>query len=309
MGRMLELDVQVRPVGTIPLAEVSGLALGEDRDGQLTVVAIGDRAATIVWASVESGLADLRWLTEDLSGAPGSSITQDDPQLEAVAVDGAGGVLLVQEHPNHATFIHAPTRRVVARFILEVPEGTGMSDLRRSWDDPEGSHSEGAVLLRDGHLLVAKEKDPSALIEFGPAGDAPRGFGPGRWQPLGQPWHTGQGDVTLTALAVWYPDAAFRRACPDISDASVGILGNLVLLSDQGQVVAVVTPRPPGPDPASGQFGADALLRLRGVREKPEGLAILPNGDVLIACDRKKVGENLFVVPYELWRQHWRQDH
>ena len=33
-------------MGDIPLAEVSGLAIGRDREDRVTVAAIGDRAAT-----------------------------------------------------------------------------------------------------------------------------------------------------------------------------------------------------------------------------------------------------------------------
>lgn len=61
------LDVDTEPLGPVPLPEVSGLALGEDRHGLLTVVAVGDRTATVAWAAVEHGVDDLRWVTEDLS--------------------------------------------------------------------------------------------------------------------------------------------------------------------------------------------------------------------------------------------------
>jgi len=32
-----------------------------------------------------------------------------------------------------------------------------------TWSDPKGSRGEGMVLLRGGHLLVAKEKKPAAF--------------------------------------------------------------------------------------------------------------------------------------------------
>ena len=34
------------------------------------------------------------------------------------------------------------------------------------------------ILMKKGHVLVLKEKQPSMLIEFGPEGDAPMGYGP-----------------------------------------------------------------------------------------------------------------------------------
>ena len=33
--------------------------------------------------------------------------------------------------------------------------------------------------MQNGHLLIAKEKDPAAFVEFGPEGEAPAGFGAG----------------------------------------------------------------------------------------------------------------------------------
>jgi hypothetical protein len=52
----------------------------------------------------------------------------------------------------------------------------GRSAFARSWSDPEGSGGEGVVLLPGGHLLIAKEKHPAALIEFGPRGSRSRGL-------------------------------------------------------------------------------------------------------------------------------------
>jgi hypothetical protein len=301
MGPVRSIPVEAVQVGTIPLAEVSGLALGRDRAGRLTLVAIGDRSATIAWADVQDGYADLAWQTLDLRHAEGTRIPSVDPQLEALAVDGALGILLVQEHPNRAELIDSGDRRVRSHIILEVPDRPGLESLRVSWLDPDCSHAEGVVLLRGGHLLVLKEKDPAALMEFGPAGDTALGFGPGSWLARSDPWPVAEGEVTLELLALWHAGPGVRGACPDFSDAEVGLLGNLVLLSDQGRTVAVVPGRPPGDDPYRGDFEAERVWALSGIRDKPEGLAVLPDGTVLVACDRRKVKPNLFAIPRQAW--------
>ncbi len=295
------LEVAAEPLGPIPLLEVSGLALGEDRDGRVTVLAVGDRTASVAWAVVEHGVDDLRWQTEDLSVSTQTRIPRKDAQLEAIAADGRSGVLLVQEYPNHAEFFHAPSRELLSSLTLDVLDSRGMGDLRGSWDDPRGSHAEGALLLRGGRLLVVKEKDPAALIEFGPPDESALGFGPGRWLPPGEAWDIPRGQVTLSALAAWYPDQELSTLCPDFSEGTVGILGNLALLSDRGRAVAIVSPRTPGPDPSAGRFTAEVILHVRGIGAKPEGMVILPNGDVLLACDRKKGSGNLFVVRRQQW--------
>ena len=223
---MRNVTVKARAVGSIPLAEVSGLAHGSGPGGTPVLVAIGDRAGVVAWASTESARVGGPWETFGLGSGSGTRITDGAAQLEAVAIDGAGGVLLVQEAPNRAEFIDSAQRRVVAEVTLVMPdesEARGYRRLRTSWLDPDCSHAEGAVLLRDGHLLVVKEKDPAALLEFGPAGQAPGGFGPDRWLGPNEAWSVGEGAVELVALAAWYPDAELARACPDLSDADVGV--------------------------------------------------------------------------------------
>jgi hypothetical protein len=299
-------DVEARHVGAIPLAEVSGLAIGRDREDRVTVAAIGDRAATIAWAQVGDDIEDLDWQTLSLNQAEGTRIPGTDPQLEAIAVDGALGILLVQETPCRAEYVDALHRRVLAHVTLDIPAGCGSEALRRSWQDPDGSHAEGVVMLRDGHLLVVKEKDPAALLEFGPAGEAPLGFGAGCWLEAGAPWREGVAappaqEVSLVLLAAWEPTAEMREVCPDLSDATVGPAGNLVLLSDQGRCIAVVPAAGPGPDAFAGSFEAIAAWRMSGIEEKPEGIVMLPSLDVLVACDRRKPRRNLFMIPRAQW--------
>lgn len=306
--RIVEIEAGL-VAGAIPLAEVSGLALGHNRDGQVTVAAIGDRAATIAWAVVEHGIENLRWETLGLSEAQGTRIPGTDPQLEAIAVDGAVRILLVQEFPCRAEYIDARLRRVLAHITLDIPDDCGSEALRRSWRDPDGSHAEGVLMLRDGHLLIVKEKDPAALLEFGPAGDVAQGFGGDRWLEAGQPWWEGAAtpdamEIPLVLLAAWAPTAAMLATCPDLSDAEVGPAGNLILLSDQSRSVAVVPAGSPAPDPFAGSFEALAVWRMAGIEDKPEGIVVLPNLDVLVACDRRKPKKNLFVIPREVWDRH-----
>ena len=107
----------------VPLAEVSGLALGRNRDGHVTVAAIGDRAATIAWATVGDAIEDFDWQTLSLREVQGTRIPTADPQLEAIAVAGRRpGILLVQESPCRAEYIDAQQRRVLAHITLDLPE-------------------------------------------------------------------------------------------------------------------------------------------------------------------------------------------
>ena len=188
----------------VPLREVSGICLRRGPAGELALLAIGDRVAVAAWfVQPKDDMAALDWQTADVARLAGTRLPEDDPEIEAVCADGAGRVLLLQESPPRAELIDPATRRVVASIALEIP---GDDRLARAWADPAGSRGEGAVLLPGGHLLVAKEKDPAALIEFGPPGANRSGSrAAGRWHPAHR-WEVEPGDQRHVALAVWWPD-------------------------------------------------------------------------------------------------------
>ncbi|MCU0483774.1 MAG: SdiA-regulated domain-containing protein, partial [Chloroflexi bacterium] len=221
-----------------------------------------------------------------LAGLEGTRIPVDDPQIEAVCADGAGRVLLLQESPPRAELVDPAARRVVASIALEVP---GEHPLAAAWLDPTGSRGEGAVFLASGHLLVAKEKDPPALIEFGPAGEAAGGYRPDAAVPDGAAWPVAASELTFVPLATWTPDAGLRAACRDFSDLEVGPDGRLYLLSDQSASIARLGDlHPPG-----GTARADATWALGRLRGKPEGLAFTARGLAIVALDTRRARDNL----------------
>ena len=134
--------------------------------------------AKIAWFSLpRSDDGRIDWRTSDIAKLSGSMVPQDDPQIEAVCADGLGRVLLLQETPPRVELIDPKALKVVASIDLAVE---GRSEIARAWSDPKGSRGEGMVLLPDGHLLIAKEKKPAALIEFGPPNSRSLGVGPRR---------------------------------------------------------------------------------------------------------------------------------
>jgi hypothetical protein len=131
-------------------------------------------------------------------------------------------VLFLQESPPRAELIDVAASRVVASIELAVE---GRRDLARSWSDPKGSCGEGVVLLPGGHMLVAKERDPSLLVEFGPKGGRSRGVVRHGALRGGARWPIGNGDHRYVALAVWRPDEALAATGADFSDLEVGRMG------------------------------------------------------------------------------------
>lgn len=282
--------LSVRRVVDVPLREVSGVCLRRGRGRELSLFAIGDRVAVAAWVRLpRHDTGKLDWRTIDVARLAGSQLPADDPQIEAVCADGAGRVLLLQEHPPRAELVDLAASRVVASVELEVE---GRDALARSWSDPKGSQGEGAVLLRGAHLLVAKEKGPKALVEFGPRGALSRGLARHGALAGGAPWPIGKGRHRYVALAVWWPDKALAKACADFSDLEVGSDGRLYLLSDKSASIARLDDLPPG----GGTAALTAAWRLSGLDGKPEGLAFTPNGRAIVALDTRKARHNLVLL-------------
>jgi hypothetical protein len=148
------------------------------------------------------------------------------------------------------------------------------------------------ALLPDGHLLVAKEKKPAALIEFGPSGSQPRGLVRGGALADGDRWPIKKGRHRFVSLAVWFPDEKLAKTCADFSDLAIGPDGCLYLLSDKSSTIARL-------DDLAVGGGAAALLdawRLVDLDGKPEGLAFTAQGHAIVGLDTRKARRNLVLL-------------
>lgn len=256
----------------------------------MALVAIGDRVAVVAWAALQPGhRRSVDWRIIDVARLSGSRLPVDDPQIEAVCADGAGRLLLLQEAPPRAELVDLAARRVAASIELAVE---GRDKLARSWSNPKGSRGEGAVLLPGGHLLVAKEKSPAALIEFGPPGSRSRGLIRGGALAAGARWPVGKGTHSYVARAVWRSDKALTKACADFSDLEIGPDGRLYLLSDKSAAIARIDDLPAG----GGTARLSAAWCLEDLQGKPEGLAFTATGHAIIALDTRKARNNLVLV-------------
>ena len=289
-GKSNKSRLRVRRVVDVPLREVSGICLRRGRNGRMHLIAVSDRVAKIAWFSqprTDGGQID--WHTSGIAKVSGSMLPKDDPQIEAICADGLGRVLLLQETPPRAELIDPKALRVVASIDLVV-EGRGK--IARAWSDPKGSLGEATTLLPGGHLLVAKEKKPAALIEFGPPQSRSRGLVRGGALAGGERWPIKEGHHRFVALASWLPDKILAKTCSDFSDLEIGPDGYLYLLSDKSSTIARLDDLPAG-------GGTAALLdawRLGDLDGKPEGLAFTPQGHAIVGLDTRKPRQNLVLL-------------
>jgi hypothetical protein len=274
----------VTAVVEIPLREVSGLAVAVLRGG-LVLAAVGDHGPNVALAPVHPDGELGAWEVIDLSALdspPGAPAVE---QAEAVATDGAQHAMVLIEDPALLLVLDTAKRRLTHAYQLDAGQHEG---LGQAWREDPSSRGEGMLLLREGHVLVVKEKKPAGLLEFGPKGDAPVGLSSGSLHPRGQEWVPPAGD-RLHGLA-WWPIA---HTLKDISDADIGPDGGLYLLSDQSNAIAEVRlPLAPG---AAVEFVE--VWALPDSIEKAEGLTFLADGAALVAVDHKHVSRNLAILP------------
>jgi hypothetical protein len=211
-GKSKKNRLRALRVVDVPLHEVSGICVRHSRTGRMSLIAVGDRASKIAWFSLpRSDEGRIDWHTSDLAKLSGSMLPEDDPQIEAVCADGLGRILLLQETPPRVEFIDPKASKVIASIDLAVEDP---GEIARAWSDPKGSRGEGMVLLPGGHLLVAKEKKPAALIEFGPPDSPSRGLLRGGALADGERWPIKKGHHRYVALATGFPTKHWPRPAP-----------------------------------------------------------------------------------------------
>jgi hypothetical protein len=256
----------------------------------MRLIAVGDRLAKIArFSPPRSNEGQIDWPTRDLAELSDSMLPKHDPQIEAISADGLGRMRCFKKHlrvSNSST----PRRQKWSR--RSISRSRGAAKIAQAWSDPEGSRGEGMALLPGGHLLVAKEKKPSAFIEFGPSKSQSQGLAYGGALADGGRWPIKKGHHRFVALAIWLPDKTLAKTCAEFSDLGIGPDGCLYLISDKSSTIARLDALLPG-------GGAASLLdawRLGDLDGKPEGLAFIAQGQAVVGLDRRKARRNLVLL-------------
>jgi hypothetical protein len=180
---MDELEVESRWRVDVP--ELSALSI-RFREGARSqeLLGIGDRSFSI--AAGETHPPGAGTVSADLADSVSSWTLDPDAgsQWEGLAADGPGCAFVLQEHagderqPSHVFGFAPDLRERVCVIALAVDGG---AEWKEAWNEDKNARGEAVVLLRDGHLLIAKQKDPVRLIEFGPRGADAAGLDPARF--------------------------------------------------------------------------------------------------------------------------------
>lgn len=211
----------------LPMKEISGLALEHSRHDGISLYAVGDATFNIGRFTHERTAVAIaiRDVANTIRAKPGAA-----SQWEAVAVDGAANVCVLAEKSSRVVCIDSDARHEVGRMRLSVDNDV---HLAKQWKKHPNSRGEGMVLMRGGHVLVLKEKRPSLIIEFGPKGDAAKGWDAHALLAADEPFAL-PANKNLVALKTWRFSANLAAIAPDASDLNIGPDGRLYMLSQEG---------------------------------------------------------------------------
>lgn len=284
----------------LPLTEISAFALRQGEAGAELIV-VGDEDFGVLCVPLsddgqlgESERCDLwRKLPMDVVAS------SDGSQFEGVACDGEGRVLVLQEGPGRVLVLsrRLDTLLHTIRLIVDPDE----PDFGEKWHDDDNARGEGMLLLRDGHLLIAKQRKPIRLIEFGPPGADPLGISPDTLLPTDAPYDvpSGDGEAELAVLASWrLADGEDEDAFESINDLACDADGRLFLLSSRTRRIACIE-EALGADEERARFAQVWDLpdgTPGGEDDRPEALALPFEGAALVGIDTKKPGDNVAFV-------------
>jgi hypothetical protein len=275
----------------LPVVEASGLTVHHSGGGAVLLV-IGDRTTELgICRMGDDGAVD-DWETIDLATLPGWPLPAGDSQFESIAAAGGSLVALMCEDPPIVLVADTETRELRAEIELTAPQG---SLLDGHWDD-SSSRGEGLALLRGGRMLVAQEKRSRALIEFGPVGTTPRGLAADDFLGPDESWDAPIGSMKFVPLSMWELKGNAKDSLGDISAIAVGGDRSLWLLSDKSSCVARLTLTEPLLATSDRITDFDEVWSLPEGAVKPEGIAALTDGRVLVAMDTTAASRNGMIV-------------
>ena len=279
-------ELQIADRWSLPLPELSGLSHCRDAAHAGQLLAVGDRTFGLYRGPVRSETppdpVDLDALVRDLRSAP-----DERSQWEAVTADASGRVFVLQEHPGQV-FVFAPALdALVAALALDIPDEDGW---QRAWVEDENARGEAFALLKNGHVLVVKQKKPR-LIEFGPREHEAAGLSPDTLLSPDEAFEIGGRE--LSPLASWGLGDADAKRFENVSDAAVSDEGALYLVSSKSRRIARVEPAAPGDDRATLTDFADLPSEI----PTAEALTFIEPGLALVGSDEPaKGGANIFTV-------------
>lgn len=289
--------------GELPITEASALAVTD-----AGILAVGDRSSMVVRLAAE-GSGDETQVLGSFDVGPAiherfavcasaagdvckNQLRDLTTQWEGIQGDGRGRVFLLQETTRSIFVMSVEGRKVEAVIGLAMAAETRKAKKTKGADS-----AEGFLLLKNGHVLVARERAPTVLIEFGPKGDAPIGLSAATRLASGDAFTLPTalapgGRVVYEALHTWTLETT--KGC-DVSEIASDEQGRLYTLSESCSTLRRYGSLVPTAETAPAELGWRLPKKVRNA----EGLAVLEDGRFLVATDQKSAKPSLHLLQAE----------
>lgn len=155
-----------------PMSELSGLAVAKTAAGW-ELLAVGDESYDLLVVELAEGKAPA-WskayaVPLPIPRQPGGS------ELEGVAVDAAGRVVVLAERGDVMTFELSGDRRSATLVSIVPIVFPAEHPLAAAWQSDANARAEGIAIV-GARVFIVKQKDPVALIELVGEKLEPQGF-------------------------------------------------------------------------------------------------------------------------------------
>ncbi len=278
--------VRVQESYTLPAVEISGLAWRKNPETKKReLIFVSDRSYKLYVLDWETRKSNFTVREIDL--APTQKNTPPQSQWESVFSDDSGRVFIIKEQPGEILVLSPDLSKTERVIHLSVPEMGGNAN----------SGGEGLVPLKNGHILVVKEKNPLHIIEFSAYANPAEGYKPSlSIEKVGLfplPAETSEA-ITLSTSFIWRFEPELEDLFEDASELVTGPQGELYLLGDQKNLI--------------GRLGGTLKLKKDRIKlkqlfslpssiKKPEGMVLDDDARPVVAIDSKRSDQpNVFVL-------------
>jgi hypothetical protein len=291
--------LKVQHATALPLREISALTTRTGLSGELQLLAVGDEDFAVIQATFDDdGLPADTFRYDLFLPLVGTGIDlRGGSGFEGIACD-RDEVFVLQEEASRILVFDAELKSLRHVITLRVPEHTPV--IGSEWYTETGREygAEGLLLLAGGHLLVAKQKEPVCLIEFGPATAQAGGIRPKTiLRPNDRFERAGGLTSELLPLAVWELGDTAAKSLTTLNDIASAKDEHVYLISSHGKAIARLEKKlEPGEKAEPKACWALDDRIPGGEKAKPEGLALLPAITPVVGFDSKRAGDNLVIL-------------
>lgn len=288
-----------------PLREISGMYLfPPNADGGRPFYVIGDHFAQLGTGILTTNgiekikVHDLYDLLVDTYSPCLGGMTegcrklteQVTSQWEGIASDVSQKAFMLNEYLS-TIVIWDPSINKISHNISLEKFYLGPKKRRKRNLDHKNDLAEGLILLKNGHIIIAKEAHSPSIIEFAPQLANAEGYSPDLRLPPQEQFPLYAHKQLYTPKKSWKLPKSHKNC--DISEISTDAEGEIYVLSQKCQWIAQVDEL----DIESKQLKLKKVWSFPKNIKHAEALAVLDHNTFFIGTDKKSVvGPNMFLM-------------